>query len=99
MIASEWTVDAVKILTRSELATVLEDLVRQAPLSRSARMNRVIFRLACCDGLRVSEIAALRISDVYLGSARPHLRIGPEGAKGHRPRIVPLWWDATTLAD
>ena len=99
MIASEWNVDPVKILTRRELATVLEDLARQTPLSSTARMNRVIFRLACCCGLRVSEIAALRLADVCLGAARPHLRIGPEGAKGHRARIVPLWWDAATLAD
>ena len=62
-------------------------------------MNRVIFRLACCCGLRVSEIAALRVGDVVIRVARPHLRIGPEGAKGKRARLVPIWWDPGTLAD
>jgi integrase len=60
-------------------------------------MNRVIFRLACCCGLRVSEVGALRLEDVCVGSDRPHLRIRAEGAKGKRSRVVPLWWDASTL--
>lgn len=59
----------------------------------------VILRLACCCGLRVSEIAMLRLADVCVGGGRPHLRVGPEGAKGKRARVVPLWWDAGTLAD
>ncbi len=96
---STWTVDAVKILTRRELATVLHDLSSRSPRSRSVRMNRVIFRLACCCGMRVSEIAALRVGDLCLGGGRPHIRIGSEGAKGGKPRVVPLWWDAGTLGD
>ena len=99
MIAATWNIDPVKILTRRELACVLADLGRRAPRSAGARMNRVIFRLACCCGLRVSEIAALRMADVCLGAGRPHLRVGPAGAKGHRPRTVPPWWDAATLGD
>jgi len=31
--------------------------------------------------------------------ARPHIRGRRETAKGGRPRTVPLWWDAGTLAD
>src|SRR5262245_26107745 len=99
MFASAWTVDPVKILTRRELANVLADLARRAPRSASRRMNQVILRLACCCGLRVSEIGALRLVDVCVGAGRPHLRVGPDGAKGKRARIVPLWWDAGTLAD
>jgi site-specific recombinase XerC len=60
-------------------------------------MNRVIFRLACCCGLRVSEISALRLTAVYVGAGRPHLWISPEGAKGKKARVVPIWWDAGTL--
>src|SRR5436190_8992497 len=93
MLVSAWAVDPVKILTRRELATVLADLARRAPRSASGRMNRVIFRLACCCGLRVSEIGALRLSDVCLGGGRPHLRVGPDGAKGKRARTVHLWWE------
>jgi site-specific recombinase XerC len=61
-------------------------------------MNCLIFRLACCCGLRVSEIGALRLEDVCVASGRPHLRVRPEGAKGKKARVVPLWWDAATLA-
>jgi len=99
MLGTTWTVDAVKILTRRELACVLDDLALRASRSEGTRMNRAIFRLACCCGLRVSEIAALRLTDVFVGAGRPHLRIRPEGAKGNRPRVVPLWWDAATLDD
>jgi len=30
---------------------------------------------------------------------RPHLRIRRAAAKGQKARVVPLWWDAGTLAD
>jgi integrase len=59
-----WKVEATKILTRGELATVLADLKRKAERSAGARLNLVIFRLACCCGLRVSEIAGLRLADI-----------------------------------
>jgi len=61
---STWNVDATKILVRSELVAVLKDLRAKAGYSANARLNRVIVRLACCSGLRVSEIAALRLDDV-----------------------------------
>ena len=99
MLTSTWNVDPVKVLTRRELAGVLNALDGRALRSASERMNRVIFRLACCCGLRVSEIGALRLSDIYVGAGRPHVRVGPEGAKGKKARVVPLWWDARTLED
>ena len=99
MIATLWHVDQTKTLTRRELACVLDDLARRAPRSASTRMNRIIFRLACCCGLRVSEIRALRLEDVCVATGRPHLRVRPEGAKGKRARVVPLWWDASTLGE
>jgi integrase len=91
--------DATKILTRRELATVLADLKRKAPRSPNTRLNLVLFRLAACCGLRASEIADLRIGDVRIDLARPHIRIRRGAAKGGRSRMVPLWWDAGTLAD
>ena len=93
------TLDPTKILTRRELTAVLADLNRKAPRSRSTRLNLVIVRLACCCGLRASEIARLRVADVRVELPRPHLRIRRGAAKGGRPRIVPQWWDAGTLAD
>ncbi len=92
-------VDVTKLLTRQELATVLADLHRQAERSLSMRLNLVLFRLAACCGLRVSEIAQLAIGDVKLEGPRPHLRIRHNAAKGGRGRMVPLWWDAGTLRD
>jgi integrase/recombinase XerD len=92
--------DATTVLTRKELSTVLAELHRKAPRSPNTRLNLIVFRLATCCGLRASEIARLRISDVRVdGVARPHLRIRTGAAKGHRSRNVPLWWDAGTLAD
>jgi integrase len=53
--------------------------------------------LASC--LRASEIGGLTLGDVRAGVARPHLLVRAEHAKRNRPRRVPLWWDAGTLAD
>ncbi len=91
--------DATKILTRRELAAVLNDLKRKAPRSKNTRMNLVLFRLACCCGLRASEIANLQVADVRTELARPHVRIRCGASKGGRSRIVPLCWDAGTLDD
>ena len=92
-------VDPTKILTRRELAAVLDDLTRKAPRSTNTWMNLILVRLACCCGLRVSEIAGLHVSDVRVEPSRPHIRIRRGASKGGRSRIVPLWWDAGTLAD
>ena len=92
-------VDATKILTRRELAAVLADLTRKAPRSRNTWFNLILIRLSCCCGLRVSEIAGLRNSDVRIEASRPHIRIRRGASKGGRPRMVPLWWDSGTLAD
>jgi integrase len=92
-------IDVTKILSRRELAAVLNDLKRKAPRSKNTRMNLVLFRLACCCGLRASEIAKLQVGDVRTELARPHIRIRNGASKGGRPRVVPLWWDAGTLND
>jgi integrase len=59
----------------------------------------VIVRLACCWGLRVSEIASVQLDDVVVDVPRPHLRLRRETTKGKKARMVPLWWDAGMLAD
>jgi integrase len=91
--------DPTKILTRWELAAVLVDLKAKAVRSKNARLNLIVFRLACCCGLRASEIANLQMADVRTELPRPHLRIRTGAAKGGKPRTVPLWWDRGTLAD
>jgi integrase len=91
--------DPTKILTRRELAAVLVDLKAKSARSKNARLNLIIFRLACCCGLRASEVANLQMADVRTELPRPHLRIRTGAAKGGKPRTVPLWWDGGTLAD
>jgi integrase len=81
--------DATKILTRRELAAVLGDLKRKAPRSKNTRLNLALFRLACCCGLRASEIAKLRVGDVRTEVARPHIRIRNGASYCGPPLIVP----------
>lgn len=88
-----------KILTRSEIAAVLADLIRKGGRSPNARFNLVLLRLAVCCGLRATEIAKLQVGDIRLESTRPHVRIRRGASKGGLPRTVSLWWDAGTLAD
>jgi integrase/recombinase XerD len=96
---STWNLDQTRLLTRRELATVLADLAPRAARSANVHRNLVIVRLACCCGLRVSEMAAMQLDDVVVDVARPHLRLRRGTTKGGRSRCVPLWWDAGTLAD
>jgi integrase/recombinase XerD len=96
---SDWSVDGTKILSRRELGAVLADLATRCERSRQARLNRVIFRLACCGGLRASEIAHLQLADVHTSETRPHLVVRGAIAKGQKPRAIPLWWDGATLSD
>ena len=92
-------VDQTKILSADEIARVLADLKRRARRSINSRMNLVLFRLATCCGLRVSELCQLHVGDVRVGLARPYIYIRKAIAKRHKARRVPLWWDAGTLAD
>lgn len=69
--ADQVTTPDLSILTRRELASVLDDFSSKAPRSANARLNLVLFRLAVCCGLRASEIAHLRISDVRIEGGRP----------------------------
>lgn len=99
MYSNTWTVDVTRVLTRKELATVLADAKAKAERSLNAQRNLVIVRLACCCGLRVSEIGALQLNDITVDGARPHIRLRRETTKGKKARVVPLWWDAGTLLD
>lgn len=94
-----WNVDATQILSRSELAQVLADLRRRAQRLPNVQMNLAIVRLACCCGLRASEIGGLRLADIVIGVPRPHRAVRAETAKLRRPRRIPLSRDAGTLED
>ena len=94
-----WTIDRSKILQPNEIRCVLEDLARKGRRSLNTRMNRIIFRLSCCAGLRASEIAGLTLADVQVDSSQPKIRARKEITKGHKARKVPLTWDQGTLSD
>ncbi|NQU42439.1 site-specific integrase [bacterium] len=96
---NSWTIDQSKVLTRSEIRTVLLDLKRRAKRSANTRMNLTIFRLACCCGLRVGEICRIRLRDVHLGVKHPHIYLPKGITKTKKPRRVPLWWDLGTQSD
>ena len=77
--------------------------------------RRMILELIYGAGLRVSELAGLRMKDVKVNLAKPYLRIAKSEAKGsktktvngHKVKVgngatarqVPLWWDQGTLDD
>ena len=89
-------IDPTKILTRRELAIVLAELKRKAERSPGTWLNLVIFRLAACCGLRVSELASLRLADVRVEVARPHIVIRRGAAKGRPFTLEPLLESART---
>lgn len=84
-----WHIDESKILSKQELVTVRADLDRRARRSVNSRQNRTIFLLATGCGLRVSEIAELRLGDVRIAQARPLIEV--RNGKGGKRRRVPIW--------
>lgn len=95
----QWHVDQTQILSSAEMREVLADLRRRARRYPNARLQRTVFRLAACCGLRASEIAGLIMADVKLSKRRPYIQIRKSVGKGGKARRVPLWWDGGTLAD
>jgi len=79
-----------KVLTREEILEVVTDLRRRAKRSINSKMNLTIFRLSCCYGLRVSEIAQLQMQ--HIDFACRHILIPVEITKSKRGREVPMSW-------
>jgi integrase/recombinase XerD len=94
------SISSLEILSLDEISLVVNDLRRRsANRSKSAALNLVLFRLSACCGLRVAELTGLTLANIRVGSAKPHIFVPAEIAKGKKARMVPLWWDAATLAD
>jgi site-specific recombinase XerD len=89
---STWNLDQTRLLTRRELAAVLADLGRRAARSANVHRNLVIVRLACCCGLRVSEIANLQLDDVVVDCHSSAFAFAARDHKGRelaaRPALV-----------
>ena len=87
-----------KILQLGEIEAVVSKLRPKCARSKNARVNLVVFRLAC-SGLRVMEIVRLEMRDVLLDTPVPVLRLRKGNTKGGKPREVPIDWSAEALED
>ena len=96
---SPWRIDQSQILSRREIATVLDDLKRKGRRSVNSRQNLIIFRLATCCGCRASELAGLKLQDLKLSVEKPYIYISKAIGKGSKSRKIPAWWDRSTLDD
>jgi integrase/recombinase XerD len=94
-----WNLDRTMILQPSEFTAVVEELNRKARRSINTKMNRVVFRLTTCCGLRASEVSKVALKDILVDVAKPYINIRRPVGKGSKARKVPLFWDAGTLAD
>lgn len=87
-----------EILHRDEIARVLQD--QEVRDHKNDRVNRLLFRLSCCCGLRRKEISGLNVGDVDTIGRFPTITITKANTKGQlhkrRSRQVPLWWDEGT---
>ncbi len=94
------SISSLSILSLDEISLIVNDLRRRARnRSKSAALNLILFRLSACCGLRVAELTGLTVANIRVGSAKPHIFVPAGIAKGKKARMVPLWWDAATLAD
>ena len=77
-----------KVLTEKELKIVLATVAQ----GRHAARNRALILTSFLTGMRVGELAALRIGDVINadGSIKDEIRLSPEQTKGSKGRVVML---------
>ena len=75
-----------KTLTETELETLLSYIER----NRHSARNRIVVLMGHWAGMRIGEIAALRMSDVVNdeGKVRAEIRLKPTQTKGNRARTV-----------
>src|SRR5262245_20323694 len=96
---SNWQIDGSKIMSPAEVTAVLQDMKRRSRRSLNSRLNLVLFRLATCSGLRVSELTRITLDNVKVGSDRPKIKVPKTIGKGGKARVVPLTFDQGTLDD
>ena len=77
-----------QVLSERDLKRVLAAIAKRSYSSR----DRAMFQLSYLAGMRVGEIAALRVSDVYEadGTVKAHIRLSSSQTKGSEARTVLL---------
>ena len=77
-----------KTLNERELQKLLDFVSK----TKNPKRNRAIFLLTYLAGLRIGEVAALRVSDVIAadGAVRSQFTLNPEQTKGNDSRTVLL---------
>lgn len=89
--------DPARLLSPSEVAQVLAWLHHRRRRGPNYVLNRAIFRLSCCCGLRCGEICRLNVGHVFVRGFRPALIVS---ATDHHPsRVVEFGWDGGAHAD
>ena len=75
-----------KTLTAKDLRRVLDHVATRPQAAR----NRLMLLMTHFAGMRIGEVAALRVSDVMAadGTAKPEIRLAPEQTKGKHARTV-----------
>lgn len=77
-----------QVLSQKDVGRVLSAISKR----RYSARDRAMFMLSYLAGMRVGEIAALRVSDVYehSGNVRDHIRLHKNQTKGNEARTVLL---------
>jgi len=77
-----------RVLTERDISRVLRFIANHKYASR----NRAMFLLTTQTGMRIGEVAALRLSQVLTreGNIRDEIRLAPDQTKGGRGRLVVL---------
>jgi len=93
--ANAWSVKQSKVMSMTEIDSILSDLTPKSRKNRQNLVKLVIFRLATYCGLRVTEMTLLNMGDVHLDCEQPFVRIRAETSKGKKCREVPIYSEGT----
>jgi integrase len=92
-----WGPPARPLLSSAEIAQVLAWLHHRRRRGANYVLNRTIFRLSCCCGLRCGEICRLNVGDIFTEGPPAALTVAM--TPHYRARVVQLDWDEGTRSD
>jgi integrase len=90
---NEWTITPDRYLSKEEIGKLLKRAEELRTIGLSQRRKQpvrdwLLIRLALFTGLRASEIAALKVTDCFIGYSRSELVV--RRGKGVKQRVVPI---------